>query len=108
MSRIPDNPVEFVKECVKAGHVFWTYHANMRLDLRKISRRKVLEAVDSYEIVESYPDDKYLPSYLLVVEYGGIKYHALFAVDVDNHNVRVVTAYCPDNILWSDDFKRRK
>jgi len=45
--------------------VFWTYHVNMRLDRRHISRDEILAAVDSYQLVEEYPDDKYLPSYLV-------------------------------------------
>lgn len=29
------------------------------------SRDEIIEAADSYDMVEAYPDDKYLPSYLL-------------------------------------------
>jgi hypothetical protein len=39
---------------------------NIRLAGRHITRDEILEAIDSYEIVEAYPDDKYLPSYLLL------------------------------------------
>ena len=34
----------------------------MRLAGRFISREAVLAAVDTYQLVEAYPDDKYLPS----------------------------------------------
>jgi hypothetical protein len=37
--------------------------------------------VDSYEIVESYPDDKYLPSYLVLARPAGDAIHVLFATD---------------------------
>jgi len=32
----------------------------------------------------------------------------LFAVDVEGHDVRVVTAYHPDSREWIEGFKRRK
>ncbi len=37
----------------------------MRLQGRFISRQHILDAVDTYEVIESYPEDKYLPSYLV-------------------------------------------
>jgi len=52
----------------------------------------VILQINGYEIVESYPDDKYLPSYLLLGQAAGRQFHALFAVDVDGDNVRIVTA----------------
>jgi hypothetical protein len=38
----------------------------MRLAGRYISRDEILAAVETYSIVETYPEDKYLPSYLLL------------------------------------------
>jgi hypothetical protein len=62
----------------------------------------------SYELVESYPDDKYLPSYLLLARPEGDAIHILFAVDVVGDNVRVVTAYRPSPDEWIDEFKTRR
>jgi hypothetical protein len=77
---------------------------NMRLAGRFISRDDILSAVDSYVIIEEYPDDKYLPSYLVL----GAGFHVLFAIDNDDDNVRVVTAYRPDPDEWEPGFARRK
>src|SRR5712691_1644505 len=63
--RLPDDPLEFIQRCLRERKVYWTYHVNMRLPGRYISREQILGAVDSYAIVEAYPEDKYLPSYLL-------------------------------------------
>ena len=63
---------------------------------------------ESYEIVESYPDDKYLPSYLVLARLGSDAIHVLFATDVDQDNVRVVTAYRPSPAEWEDDLKTRR
>jgi len=68
----------------------------------------IIEAIESYEIIEEYPEDKYLPSYLVYGCHGDTVFHVLFAVDVPDDNIRVVTAYLPDPGKWSEDFKRRK
>ena len=41
----------------------------MRLAGRFISREAVLAAVETYQLVEAYPDDKYLPSYLVLARH---------------------------------------
>ncbi len=106
-SRLPDDPLEFIRACVRERNVYWTYHVNMRLRKRFISRQVIIDAVESYEIIEPYPDDKYLPSFLVYFLVGGQPHHAVFAVDTAKVNVRVVTAYRPDPGQWSDDCKRR-
>jgi Domain of unknown function (DUF4258) len=80
----------------------------MRLAGRFIPRETILAAVATYELVESYPDDKYLPSYLLLARHVGEAFHVLFAVDVEGDNVRVVTAYRPDPAEWQPDLKTRR
>ena len=107
-SRSPEDPLEFIRARVKEGQVFWTYHVNMRMKNRFIPRDAILHAVTSYEIIESYPEDKYLPSYLTFLRYEGQVYHVLFAVDLEHCNVRVVTAYSPNTDEWLDDLKRRR
>lgn len=64
--------------------------------------------MDAYELVEAYPDDKYLPSYLLLVRHGSEAFHVLFAADVEGDNVRVVTSYRPDPREWQPDMKTRR
>ena len=62
---LPSDPVGFIQDCVRRGRVLWTYHVNMRLATRFIPREFILGAVETLELVEAYPDDKYLPNYLL-------------------------------------------
>ena len=81
---------------------------NLRLKGRFVSRQTILDAVESYEIVESYPDDKYLPSYLVLARLAGDAIHVVFATDVEGDNVRVVTAYRPSVDEWEDDLKTRR
>ncbi len=106
--RLPDDPVRFIQDCVRRGRILWTYHVNMRLAGRFISRETILQVVESYELVESYPDDKYLPSYLLLARYREDALHVLFAADVEGDNVRVVTSYRPDVREWEADLRTRR
>lgn len=105
---LPEDPVAFIQQCVRARRILWTYHVNLRLKGRSVSRQIILDAVDSYEVVESYPDDKYLPSYLMLARSGGDAIHVLFATDVEGDNVRVVTAYRPSPDEWAEDLKTRR
>jgi hypothetical protein len=77
----------------------------MRLERRHILRADILDAVESYSIIESYPDDKYLPSYLVI---AAGRFHVLFAIDMAGDNVRVVTAYRPEENEWEPGFRKRK
>jgi Domain of unknown function (DUF4258) len=105
---IPVDPLDFICQCLNEGHVLWTYHVNMRMKNRFISRQMIYESVENFEIIESYPEDKYFPSYLVYSRYQNTVFHVLFAVDVANMNVRVITAYQPNTTEWTRDFKRRK
>ena len=105
MAEVPWEPLAFIRRCVRQRRVLWTYHVNVRLERRHITRTEILDAVESYAIVEEYPDDKYLPSYLVI---ASDSFHILFATDVAENNVRVVTAYRPDPEEWDPDFRTRR
>lgn len=106
--RLPDDPVAFIRDRLTARRILWTYHVNMRLGQRPITRQMILDATDSYEIVEAYPDDKYFPSYLLLGRTGDNTFHVLFGADVPGRNVRVVTAYVPSPEERELDLKTRR
>ncbi len=80
----------------------------MRLAGRHIARDEIFAAVDSYEIIESYPDDKYLPSCLVFAAQLSAAFHVLFGVDVEADHVTVVTAYRPHANEWESDLKTRR
>ena len=105
---IPVDPLSFIRDCVQSHSVVWTYHVNMRMKERFIDRTMIMQSTGTYEIIESYPHDRYLPSYLVRASCDDCVFHILFAVDIQNTNVRIITAYYPDQESWIDDFKRRK
>lgn len=80
----------------------------MRLEGRSIPRKAVLASVDTYEIIENYPEDKYLPSYLIYAKYIEQIIHIQIAADIENDNVRIITTYKPSLDKWEEDFKTRR
>ena len=110
---LPDLPttnevLAFIKACVSSGRVRWTYHVTMRLQERRLTGRALSEAVEILEIVEEYPKDKYLPSFLLRGEVPEFVFHALVATDLEGDNIRVVTMYVPDPLEWDKDGRVRR
>ena len=105
---VPEDPAAFLRRCVAEGRVFWSYHARVRLKQRTVTQEMILESAGQYEIIESNPDDKYLPSYLVLSRHTGIQFHVLFAADIAGGNIRVVTAYLPDKTQWEDDLRTRR
>ena len=64
-----DEPHKFIRRCVLSKRVLWTYHANMRLKGKFITRRAIVESCLNYQIIERYPSDKYFPGYLVRSEF---------------------------------------
>lgn len=80
----------------------------MRLQQRGLDAEALRKAIASLEIIEAYPDDKYLPSFLLRGEATGAVFHAQIATDVEGDNIRVVTMYSPDPDEWDEGFRKRR
>ncbi len=100
--------LDFIKSCIRRCRIRWTYHVNMRLKGRFIPREAILSTVDTYEIIEQYLEDKYLPSYLVYAEYKGQIIHAQIATDLEDDNITIVTVYKPSPDKWEKDFKTRR
>ena len=67
-----------------------------------------MASVNSYEIIEKYPEDKYLPSYLIYAKYREEVFHIQIAIDKENNSVRIVTTYKPTLDKWENDLKTRR
>ena len=80
----------------------------MRLHQRGLTAATLHETMDSLEIIEAYPEDKYLPSFLLSDRSGETVFHAQIATDVEGENIRVVTMYIPDPDEWDEGFRSRR
>ncbi len=67
-----------------------------------------MDSVDSFEIIEDYALDKYLPSYLIFAKCDDKVIHIQMAIDRENDNIRIITSYIPACDKWEDDFKTRR
>ncbi len=67
-----------------------------------------MAAADSFLVIEEYPEDKYLPSYLVRADHQGMVFHVQIAADAIEENIRIVTAYIPDPAEWDKEFRVRR
>jgi hypothetical protein len=101
-------PLDFIKSCISNGKIYWTYHVNMRLRERYIPRQSIISSVDTYEVIEEYQDDKYLPSYFIYATHASEVFHLHVAIDVNNDVVIIITAYKPSRDKWESNGKKRR
>jgi len=80
----------------------------MRLRERFIPRETILSAVNTFEIIEEYPEDRYLPSYLVYAIHENEIIHIQIAIDVAGDNITLITAYRPTLDKWEKDLKTRR
>lgn len=80
----------------------------MRLQQRGLTAPTLHETMETLEIIEAYPQDKYLPSFLLRGDTGRSIFHVQIATDVEDDNIRVVTMYIPDPDEWDEGFRSRR
>ena len=66
------------------------------------------DVTETFEIIESYPDDKYLPSFLVRGESAETIFHAHIAADVEGENIRIVTMYAPNPREWDANLRVRR
>ena len=86
----------------------FTRHAVLQMFERKISVNDVKSVVKKGEIIQSYPDDKPYPSFLILAHINKRPIHVVLAVDTNVENCTIVTAYEPSSKLWNHNFKTRK
>ena len=98
----------FLIRCVKERKIFWTYHCNMRLGKRALSRAAILGSLLNCEIIEEYPKDFPLPSCLCLCYNNGDNLHCVIGLDRKDDNIRIITVYRPDPLKWDEGFKKRR
>lgn len=99
--------IERLKEYFENDTVFVTEHAAERFHQRGIKITDIKNAINTGEIIEQYPDDYPFPSCLVLGnDKKGSKIHV--CMSDEGTSSRIITAYYPDPIKWSDDYKNRK
>ena len=92
---------------IASGLFEFSKHATDQSLLRRISVQELREAIDTGEIIEDYPNDKYGPSCLI---FGLTTAHRPIHVQCSYPSrplLKIITLYEPDADLWID-FKVRK
>jgi len=96
-----------IAQHIEGSSLRWTSHILERLFQRKIRINDVKEALLNCEIIEQYPNDYPFPS-CLVLGYT-TKGKVLHIVCGSNEvELWLITAYYPNSIEWTDDFKERR
>ncbi len=88
--------------------VVFSGHAVRRMFEREFAVADVVAAIRAGEIIESYPDDEPLPSYLLLGFIGEEPLHVVVAVDAEANRCVTITLYRPAPELWGRDFQTRR
>ena len=86
--------------------VFLTAHCSLRLDQRAITEDDIKAALNNGEIIEQYPDDYPWPSCLILGYYNNRPIH--ICMGSSGEAAKLITAYWPDPMKWTDDFRQRK
>lgn len=68
----------------------------------------LLNSIESAILVDDYTEAWKAPTVLLLQEFEGKKFHAIWGLSNPSPNVAsLVTAYLPDPLKWTPDFKTR-
>lgn len=93
--------------------LLYSTHASRRMYERTIYPRDVRHVLKTGEVIETYPGDLPLPSYLVLgwmeSELGHrVPVHVVAADDDEGAETHVITVYKPDLERWETDYKTRR
>lgn len=96
-----------IQQELVAGQFEFSRHAFRRVVERNVSEQEIREAGAKAEVIESYPQDKYSPSGLLLgFTRGGRALHFQISF-ADSDATKIITLYEPDPNQWIENRKRR-
>ena len=88
--------------------IVFSGHAVRRMFERAVAVADVVALIRSGEVIERYPQDQPLPSYLVFGFIDGEPLHVVVGVEEDDGRCVAVTVYRPSVELWDDDFRTRR
>ena len=97
-----------IEAAIENNNIEWQLHALERMMERGILRSNVKDVLLSGKIIEEYPDDKPLPSALLLGSVNEQPLHVVTAYDAKSECCFIITAYKPDLEHFESDFKTRR
>ena len=87
--------------------VKFSAHGLIKLTIKAIDVEHVVEVIENGETIFEYPKDRPYPSRLMLgwISLGTSRraLHVVVAEDVEHSTCIVITAYWPDEQIWSGD-----
>ena len=83
-------------------------HAVQRMFERKVSVKKVAQAIQSGEIVEDYSSEMPEPSRLVLGFQGKRPFHVVTSENMQTNETTIITVYLPEPQKWTKDFRNRR
>jgi hypothetical protein len=96
-----------IRSAVVSRRIRWSVHALARILERGISRTRVVRAIQSGEVIQSYADDLPFPS-VLVADVDDDPLHVVIGYDEASEEAHFITAYRPDLEHFEEDYKTRR
>lgn len=93
---------------MKCDELKFSRHAVTQMFSRSISKQDVISVLQTGKPVTEYPDDRPLPSKLILGFVEKRPIHVVVAYDESKKTCILITAYVPDLKIWESDFKKRR
>ena len=88
--------------------LIYRQHAIKRMYERRISEAEIHRALETGQVIESYPNDMPHPSALLFGMAGAKAVHVVYADNSAGNERIIITVYEPDPAIWHEDLKTRR
>jgi len=97
-----------IRNLVAKERLRFKKHAIIRMIERNIKVSEVEDALKTGEVIESYPDDKPLESFLFLGFTASNKaLHIVVALDEDEEIIWIITVYEPNRNKWDKTLSKR-
>ena len=97
-----------IKDLVEAGKYRLSIHGDEEMREDGIFPITLVNSVATATVVEDYPDAWKGPTVLLLQEFEGKKFHAIWGLSKATPDVAtLITAYVPDPKKWTPDLMKR-
>lgn len=90
------------------ARLIFSGHALRRMFERSVTAADVREALAGSEVIEEYPDDRPLPSFLVLGWVAQRPLHLVVATERSTRTCHIVTVYAPDPRMWSGGYRKRR
>jgi hypothetical protein len=93
---------------MKYSLIQFSKHAIQQMYFRSISKEEIKFVVENGEIIMEYPEDTPYPTKLMMGMVNQRIFHVVLSHIENENKCIIITAYEPDQMIWSDDYKTRR